>query len=252
MADAHRRVPRRPASVRRPILASLLVAGLAMVALPGLAAAADPSASPDPSTPVETPAATPAPTAEPTAQPTPAPTATHAGPTATPPPADPLALHSPAPSPTPEPTSTADTDPDGLGRPDTGARPDADADARADAGPAPACRATFDEPVHGVGLPVPGSQLGRLHRHVRAHDAQPDRHARIAGRGLHLADDQLGRRAGPDPRLGAHPRHAGRRTWLGSARMAERPQLLRLGGRDDGQRVARLRRRVVLVVRSAR
>ena len=59
MRDAHRRVPRRPASVRRPILASLLVAGLAMVALPGLAAAADPSASPDPSTPVETPAATP-------------------------------------------------------------------------------------------------------------------------------------------------------------------------------------------------
>ena len=61
------------------------------------------------------------------------------------------------------------TDPDGHGRPDTGARPDADADARADAGPAPARRATFDEPVHGVGLPVPGSQLGRLHRHVRAH-----------------------------------------------------------------------------------
>ncbi len=118
MADAHRRVPRRHASVRRPILASLLVAGLAMVVLPGLAAAADPSASPDLSTPVETPAATPVQTAQPTAQPTAAPTAQPtAAPTATPPPADPLAVHSPAPSPTPEPTSTAAPTPTGTADP---------------------------------------------------------------------------------------------------------------------------------------
>ena len=93
------------AVMRRFALASLLGAGLALVAVPSLALAADPSASPDPSAIVEsspTPTSTgfPAATADPTATP---------GPTATPDPT-PTTPQAPAqtadPTPPPEPTAT--------------------------------------------------------------------------------------------------------------------------------------------------
>lgn len=102
------------AVIRRFALASLVGAGLALVALPSLAFAADPSASPDPSAIVEAPVATadatatlgpsPTPDATPTTPPAPALTA---DPTATPQPSptpQPAATPEPTPGPTPAPT----------------------------------------------------------------------------------------------------------------------------------------------------
>jgi hypothetical protein len=89
------------AGVRRFVLTSLLGAGLALVGLPGLAAAADPVATPDPSAQV---AATPGPTAGPTATAT---ATASPGPTATQPPATPAPTPDPTATATPEPTATA-------------------------------------------------------------------------------------------------------------------------------------------------
>jgi hypothetical protein len=101
------------AVIRRFAFASLMGAGLALVALPSLAFAADPSASPDPSaiaesSPSSTSSSTstqaPVATADAPASPSPSPTpdATPTTPPAPAPTADPTAT--PAPAPTPEPT----------------------------------------------------------------------------------------------------------------------------------------------------
>jgi hypothetical protein len=103
---------------RRLMLSGLLAAGLALVALPGLASAADPTAAPDASaepsaTPVPTPPPdpTPVPTPEPTATPTPERTSEPAAQsTATPDPTpepDPSAEPTPEPAPEPTPTPSA-------------------------------------------------------------------------------------------------------------------------------------------------
>ncbi len=100
------------AVLRRLVLASLLGAVLALVALPGLAAAADPSGAPDPSalppTPSPTPATTPDPTPPPTPDPTPSPERTSA------PEAAPSATPDPTPSPTPEPAPSPTAPPPSL------------------------------------------------------------------------------------------------------------------------------------------
>ena len=97
------------AVLRRLVLTSLLGAALAMIAMPGLAAAADPSATPDASAPAPTPSPsvdpTPDPTQAPTPDPTPIPERTSA-PEAAPAPT-PDATPEPAPSPTPPPVQLA-------------------------------------------------------------------------------------------------------------------------------------------------
>ena len=103
MQDRGTLVTRGAATARRFALATLLAATLALVGLPGLAFAADPSASPDPpaagaASPTPTPAATTLPTPDPTAAPTPA-----ATPVPTP---DPTAAPTPDPAPTPTATPT--------------------------------------------------------------------------------------------------------------------------------------------------
>ena len=80
---------------RRLVLTSLLGAGLAMAAMPGVASAADPSASPE-VTATPDPTATPVPTPEPTPDPTPTVTPEHTS--------EPAALPTPTPDPTPTPT----------------------------------------------------------------------------------------------------------------------------------------------------
>ena len=96
---------------RRVVLTSLLGAGLALTAMPGLASAADPSASPEVTAapdPTPTPVPTPDPTPDPTATPTPEHTSAPAAlPTPTPDPTPtPAPVAGPTPAPTPEPTSS--------------------------------------------------------------------------------------------------------------------------------------------------
>jgi len=97
----------------RLIMASLLGAALAMVALPGVASAADPTAAPEASaetataTPVPTP--TPEPTPDPTAEPTPIPTPERTS--------EPATVATAAPDPVPTPATTADPTADPSAQP---------------------------------------------------------------------------------------------------------------------------------------
>ena len=80
---------------RRLVLTSLLGAGVAMAAMPGLASAADPSPSPE-ATATPDPTPTPVPTPDPTPDPTATPAPEHTS--------EPAALPTPTPDPTPTPT----------------------------------------------------------------------------------------------------------------------------------------------------
>jgi hypothetical protein len=82
------------AAFRRLALTGLLSAGLVMTALPGVASAADASASPE-ATATPDPTPTPVPTPDPTPEPTATPTAEHTS--------EPAALPTPTPDPTPAP-----------------------------------------------------------------------------------------------------------------------------------------------------
>src|SRR5258705_8363718 len=86
------------AGFRRLVLTSLLGAGMAMAGMPGLASAADPSASPE-VTPTPDPTPTPVPTPDPTPTATATATPEHAS--------EPAALPTPTPDPTPTPAPTA-------------------------------------------------------------------------------------------------------------------------------------------------
>ena len=93
------------AVLRRLVLTSLLGVAMAMIAMPGLAAAADPSATPDPSAPIPTPSPTIDPTLDPTPPPTPDPTPTPSPERTSAPEAAPAPTPDPTPAPAPSPTA---------------------------------------------------------------------------------------------------------------------------------------------------